>query len=366
MLRLERNGGAVRALSVLAATVALTAGTTAASAMAGTVNPNTLTPTVTTLSCGHGVTSLAYHLPKGFNPLTATDTELLANNLPTPPSGARQHAVWKNFVEGEASGRYHTSPTCSFRQGHPGTPGPLTGARSGHATTKQVTVYENDSANWAGNVANDEDYYDTYGTYQVPSGVTNGLGLYTSSSWVGEGQGGSDTKPLVQAGTESDVVYDVREYYIWWEVVPELYQQVVSTDVGPGDTIWVHIHFVTGSATMTVLDENRGEEFSVTYGGNIVPDDTAEWILERTEIGSSFPMLASNSTTTFTGAEANYGAGVTGVSNLNRYYQRMYNCTSTGVDTQLAAPGPISSDGSTFTDYFENNGIGSAAPCVPY
>jgi hypothetical protein len=357
----------VRALSVLAAAVALSAGTSVASATAGTVNPDTLTPKVTTLNCGHGVTSEAFRLPKGFNPLTATNAELLANNLPPPPSGAHRYAIWKKFVEGEASGRYHTAPTCSFKHGHRGTPGSPTRGQAEHANrahaVPQQTVSEQDSGNWAGNVATDNAYFDTYGTYQVPIAGGNG-GIYESSSWVGEGLGTSNSDALVQAGTESDFTFGVGfRYDMWWEVFPELSQQVLSTNVEPGDTIWVHIHYENaGSATMTVLDENRGEVFIVLYKNPVItPDDTAEWILERTDTGGTYPMLPNYSTTTFTGAEANYGLGPTGVGNLDRTFYRMYNCQSTGVDTQLAAPGPIGSNGTSFTDNFENNGIASPA-----
>jgi hypothetical protein len=56
-------------------------------ARAGTT-PDALIGTQTDTSCGNGVYAVNTTLPKGFNPLTATDAELIADNLPIRPTSA--------------------------------------------------------------------------------------------------------------------------------------------------------------------------------------------------------------------------------------------------------------------------------------
>ncbi len=59
-----------------------------APALAGTARtPDATIGTASLLNCGGGVQAVNVTLPAGFNPLTATQAELVANGLPTRPAG---------------------------------------------------------------------------------------------------------------------------------------------------------------------------------------------------------------------------------------------------------------------------------------
>jgi Peptidase A4 family len=61
-------------------------------------NPDARVGTWVTANCGGCVSAINVRLPAGFNALTATRAELIANNLPVRPAGAVQLAAWRKFV----------------------------------------------------------------------------------------------------------------------------------------------------------------------------------------------------------------------------------------------------------------------------
>ena len=333
---------------------------------AARVNANAIAPSKATTHCANGVDAFTLTPPAGFNPLTATDQELVANNLPPRPASGKALAVWQHFVTTD----HPTKPSCTSATGHVQTNEQVISAPHRTTADSESTLDGTGaSTNWDGNIANDQSYTDAETWFTVPIADNTVSDAY-SCSWVGVGSGETSTgaddaaQPMIQAGSESDTRDGEPYYYIWWELYPQLQtQQVVSSNVHPGDTIYVHAHLSYDDDWVVVEDETTGEGASTGYGvptaksGNIWPDNQAEWIYERTEIDSDFPML-SDASTTFEGNDASgTGYGFTPLADLPHAYSPMVDCVS---QKTLAWSGPISSDDSTFTAYW--SGYGNVTP----
>ena len=303
-------------------------------------------------------------LPAGFDPLTATDAELSANDLPMRPTSPADLGQWRNFVTGKVKAQ---PSRCSFISGRPGEPP----SRSG---TTATSVADPHTANWAGYEADGHTYSDAYATWKVPNvGIRNkGNNGTFSSEWVGIGLGGSKGKPLVQAGNEADFQEPgvaPPEYDIWWEVVPQFgYRHVIPGQVNPGNVIYVHIHLTRNNAQVTIRDEWDGAGGTFSYrSGSFSSDGHAEWILERTEQyflgrGWTYPSLA-DATTVFTKAEADApGLSLRGLGHLPLTGPiTMWTCTRP--IEELAYPGGIASNRTQFTANFKQIGHDDPARC---
>lgn len=347
-------------LALVAAVIGLIGGLAAApGAVASSVNPNALAPDVIVTQCGGGIVARSVTPAAGFDPLTATDAQLVANDLPPRPTGTKELVVWRNFVTKHPQ----TRSTCNLRVGHRGSPNRTRQTQSSGPAVVTPLDTSVHSANWDGNIADGQSYTDAFGTFTVPA--AQGTSTAYSSSWVGVGQGLSSRQPLIQGGSESDAL-GIPTYSLWWELYPQNNQQVFSNNVHPGDTVYVHAHLSYNDDWVVVKDEKTGA--GGTYGlqtTSIWPDNTAEWIFERTEVGGYYPRL-TDATTSFTGATA-YGTGYSGTSlhDLPHYWSSMWNCTSAS-DTELANAGPIADDGA-FNAYWLNYGTRSnASSCNPW
>lgn len=297
-------------------------------------------PTVQVESCGDRISAINIIPAQGFDPTQATPAQLELNGFPPQPVDAAELDVWERYV---------TSPirrdaSCdALSDGHPGSPAPA---------QTPATVAGYNSPNWAGNVAENKTYTNVQATWVVPLGVgDNGTWAY-SSSWPGLGLGNSASRPLIQAGTESDGNdWAGANYYFWWEVYPILpYQKKIGTEPKHGDTVSVSVTASTTKATFQISDLSAGFSQTYSYTGSWTLDGHAEWILERTTINGHIPWL-SDSPTTFRNAVASgSGFGSTGVGNLPHYFYNMWTCDLT--TKMLAYPGPIGSDAKSFTAYW--------------
>jgi hypothetical protein len=294
-------------------------------------------PTVLHRSCGGDSAVEIIRPAPGFNPLTATAAQLLANGYPLRPAKPSTLRLWRHFVL-----HRHVITRCS-------------GART-NVSEGEV------SKNWAGNVADGDTYTEAYAEWTVPKANSTGKGTTAySASWVGIGQGNSKTYPLVQAGTESNYTGSAH-YTIWHEVWP---QEATSVNYGfsvsVGDTVFVTIQFAEdGQASMTADDFNTDKEqtASDTLTGS-QPDATAEWILERPGFKKTsteeylYPL--DTSTTKFVDAGAcgiNGGGYCDGLYSAPHYWLEMNDCEGTDY---LAVPGAIN-DESDFSDVWKQYG----------
>ena len=353
----HRNRVYTATLTFLTAT--LVVGAVTSPAAHATVNPNTFAPTTRRHDCGNHISAVSVVPHAGFNPLTATAAQLIANHLPTRPSGAKNLAIWKHYVTTPKP----SAPSCAVRAGHRNTG--LESAQR-HRPTGMVRpdgAQSNEhSANWAGNVVDDETYTDAYTYFNVPRAEGTASADYYKSFWDGVGQGDSSSQPMAQGGVEADFTGDAAHYYLWWQFVPQMASQnVISYDVGYGDLIYVHSHLSQNDDWIYIINETRG--YSGTYSYNTSgfgPDGTAEWILERTQEGNDFPRLSTGAGT-FNSADVKATSlAYTAITSLPHYYDSMWNCTN-GPDEELAYPGSINSSGG-YTVYTDHYGSPTARP----
>ena len=361
-----RTAGRFRFLVTLTVAVVGLALSPAMGALAAvpTANPDAQVGKQVATYCGNGISAINVELPAGFNPLTATDAQLVANGLPERPAGGADLVTWERYVTGKVK---RQPATCDLRQSAAAQAqapavqaGPAAPAAASHA-----------SPNWAGWVLGGHTYTDAYASWRVPNVVRHPARFTAfSSSWVGIDAGNSKGTPLVQAGSEADYyVGQPPGYYIWWQVVPQLGHQETVALARANDLISVHVHLTHDDAVMTVHDETTGGGGMYSYTtGTFNPGRQAEWILERTdELGGNghyLPPLAS-ATTTFTGAEVS-GSGVSkrGIGAIpDRSKDVMYTCTRPYV--KLANPGAISGN-TKFTDYWDAFGHQDKPGCTPH
>jgi len=253
----------------------------------------TITRVVT--NCGGGVSAVTVRPAAGFHPLTVTPAQLTANGLPLRPTGRTELAAWRRFVTG---GVRAARTTCAFapvtpssaprsivgdvmpdqsivgdaspakRQSMVGDAKPASSqsivgdaspvnSRSmvGDASPSLGTLTPPATAprpSPGGNRATAATRTVVYGTWRVtrPRNAPT-----AASSWAGIGLGRAGN-PLIQAGSAEGGYFGP---YLWWRMVPQRpNEQRISLDTAPGDTVFVRIQLLSGTATVTIRDENTG------------------------------------------------------------------------------------------------------------
>jgi len=291
--------------------------------------------------CGDGTTSVTIVPAAGFDPLSATDDQLTANGLPPRPTNPTDLATWTRFVTGQV---HQDSTGCGVQAptAPDGTARPVVSA-TGRA-----------SGFWGGNVVDSNIYEDAYGSWHVPKAGAPANADARSFSWVGIGSGSSSTNLLLQGGSASDYfAIGGAAYSLWWEWYPGHTSIDVDNLVNYNDLVSVHVHFVPHSGYVTITDQTTGFSHTYTHTSSVmVPDNTAEWIVERPQLGSSghyWRDYLSKSTTTFTGAKASApGYANIPLGQLPHTWRTLQTCVSPIVT--MSNPGGISADGLSFTE----------------
>jgi hypothetical protein len=297
--------------------------------------PDALPARQTVVNCGGAVQEIFFTPAPGFDPLTATDAELVANGLPLRPVDAADMTAWRTMVTGPARPR---GRACVLRKGPATTGGSVSlGGAATRPTAPGAGVSQ--SVNWAGYVVTGHAYEDAYGYWTIPDvGIDPPSFAAASSQWIGIGQGRGSSLPLVQTGTEADINVGGRgpTYYMWWEVVPNsAYQHILDlgVTVGNGDRMYAHVHLSRNDAYLTLddLTDRAGTTFRFNSGRTTInPDGTAEWIDERTEnaVFGIFPPLARSTVTFATALTSGIRLSRRGVGTVPRFVSDMYDCTN--------------------------------------
>jgi hypothetical protein len=258
--------------------------------------------------------------PAGFDPLAASPEELAAWGYPprpNPQEGPQALAAWSHDVSiplrrvvpqlKKSKGVYH---------------GPLTGLKvaPGPSGSNPAST----SSNWSGYAlvpaSGAQPFYYVNGRWTVPTvkqapGTCSG-GWDYSSEWVGIG-GFSDSF-LLQAGSAANVFCDIGnnipEYFPWFEWLPAaetvLYENATTETLypfDPGDYLIVAVwatNFSGGVSTtgnVYFADVTQGWVASLTFsaasvGGSEVTGQSAEWIVERTEVDGALATLPDYTT----------------------------------------------------------------------
>jgi hypothetical protein len=254
--------------------------------------------------------------PADFDPLTASQGDLEAWGYPPRPGlseGAQALAHWSEAANPalrrevpdlvRTQGVYHR---------------PVTGLEvvPSSSNYKAATATSN---NWSGYAlvpaAGAQALYSVSGRWTVPTvkqapGTCSG-GWDYSSEWAGIG--GFNDGFLLQAGSAANVFCDIGgnipEYFPWLEWLPEsqlvLYQNASTSTLypfAPGDylivTVWA-TKFTSGvskTGNLNFADVTQGWSVALTFtaasvGGSEVTGQSAEWIVERTEVNGSLATL---------------------------------------------------------------------------
>jgi hypothetical protein len=273
-------------------------------------NPDARIGTRVSVNCGGGVYATNRRLPAGFNALTATRAQLIANDLPVRPAGPVRLAAWRKFVTGGVKAiparcagiRVLSGSTV----GTPGTPPPTGGAEPsmiigdvkpdmiigdakpsmiiGDAKPRMIIgdakpsmiigdakpnmiIGDATAAGTAGSAgsgatATQTAGTDVSGTWRVPAAGKhatagpNGI----AAAGLALGLGTSTAHPMVQAASAASRAASGRvSYYLWWRVVPQQASpRQISVRVHAGDSVYAHIGISHGVATVSLRDLSTG------------------------------------------------------------------------------------------------------------
>ena len=241
-----------------------------------------------------------------FNPLTATNAELIANDLPARPAGPAEVAVWKRFVTGGVV----AAPSRCTITGVPAGAVPLSvigdsgvgvmraasvigdaGVATNLSVIGHASVIGDASTGATGTSVNASVIGDAVpiggpaSPLSVIGDASTGVALQAGTAasaatsfndadgtwrvtrpargtFAGLALGrGSLAQPLVQAGSASvrGTAGSRPRYSLWWRVVPQQpARQRVSLQVTRGDTVYAHIRLTGGEALITIRDELTG------------------------------------------------------------------------------------------------------------
>jgi hypothetical protein len=246
--------------------------------------------------------------PAGFDALRATDAELAAFALPPRPDARTAPDAYAKWVHAMS---IHTTRMLAPLQVTTIYHGPArgTGTRRTDAavgTIGNIATYT--SSNWSGDVNLNKltkynastSFYYILSDFVVPV-VKNAScdGTYDySSQWDGiDGWGSGD---VLQAGTEADAYCSGGStglyYAAWIEWYPYSESRISGFTVNPGDDMFVEVwntSSTVGYAYLENLSTGQTAEYELTPpSGTQLIGNSAEWIVERPEVGGALATLA--------------------------------------------------------------------------
>jgi hypothetical protein len=362
--------------AVGATTIAMTVPAASAAPAAVVANRDALAPSVSKAYCGKDVWAVSITPAKGFNPLTASATQLEDNGYPAKPQAANVRALtqWRSFATSHSAEK----TSCNLRR---------------TTTVREAPAYyegAETTANWAGYEVSGGAFTEVQAEWDyIPAPAT--ATPMDSSSWVGLGSG-SQTQPLVQAGTDSGT--GSGNSYLWFQVVPFSGQLELETTSGqvfvPSeyDTIAVHIAVYnntteTGcanqSCTVTstctaeacglihVSDLTEGFNESYEVGGDWTNLGQAEWIYERPCVGSPTceyqsladtpPVFVDSNALVDGGSWQSISTLYSSSSTYTVETLQMVDCPGVGDSTPDLANPDVPPDGSTIILNFTHHGL---------
>jgi hypothetical protein len=221
--------------------------------------------------------------PTGFDARTASDEELQTYGYPRRPdqSDAKAYGLWARAVSttriaadlGVNVGRYH------------------------RPNQRLSSANSSASGNWSGYslTGGSPKFDEVVGDWIVPS-VNSQFEKFTgySSMWVGI-DGNCTCDDLIQDGVSMDWLNGKTSYYAWIEFIPEAEMPIKNFTVQPGDVITAYssVEVKSGKTYGLYYMSNFNTKTSVSLS-LLMPSGTkysglsAEWIVERPEIGGSF------------------------------------------------------------------------------
>jgi len=265
-----------------------------------------------------GMVIRSHPWPKGFDPLKASDQELLRHGVPPRPKDPTLRSEWENlmkslsrstFIEPKfrRTDRQH-GPVIRFRRTDP---------QHGPAIRSDTQTWPA----WSGGVVYlptpspaGAKFYVVSGRWTVPSPMPSDADdqVYVCACWVGiDGDNGpSGSQDILQAGITCEAQFDgsapngvVQAFFPWWEWFPENEVVITNLALSIGDSLVCNIvanSSTTASIVLANLTTNQTAACDVTAPtGTALVGDCVEWIVERPTFGGVLQQLANYDTVTF-------------------------------------------------------------------
>src|SRR5262249_7225665 len=259
------------------------------------------------------------------------------------------------------------------------------------AATAATDVQQATSANWSGyvvgNPSSGQRFSSVSGSWVEPAAKCTGSDSY-AAFWVGLGGSGasqavsqSSGTSLEQAGTEVDCSGGgTATHFAWYELVPDA---PVKLDVGvhAGDKISTKVTVNGQQVDIWLSNDTTGQSASKTLEVSSADTSSAEWIAAAPSTchqgASNFTRLPMTDcgTARYSGASATTTEGHTGTTSDSDWSAAAVNLspsasgmtyTSTSDSTGGATPSSLSSDGSSFSVAWSNQGASAGGSGDPY
>ncbi|MEM0118675.1 MAG: G1 family glutamic endopeptidase [Conexivisphaerales archaeon] len=210
----------------------------------------------------------------------------------------------------------------------------------------------NYSLNWSGYavVTSAGSVTSVSGSFIVPSVSCSRQTTYVAL-WAGID--GFNSSTVEQAGVLAQCSSGKAYYSAWYEFYPSPSVTITSVAIKPGDAVSVVVSYNSGTFTVTLTDGSQTFSKSATVSNAAM--SSAECILERPAIGGSITKLANfgiaNFGQDYTHIQSTCYATIAGnTSPFGSFGSMLQQITMVNNRGKiLAAPSPISIDGSSFT-----------------
>ncbi|MGI8712511.1 MAG: G1 family glutamic endopeptidase [Solirubrobacteraceae bacterium] len=250
------------------------------------------------------------------------------------------------------------------------------------AASAATDVQQAASANWSGYVvgsssqSSGQKFKSVSGSWVAPTAACKATNTY-SAFWVGLG-GAGQTEALEQAGTEANCSAGGQaSYYAWYELVPSAPVRV-NLAVHAGDHISSRVTVNGTSVVVAIANRTTGETFSKNLTMSNPDISSAEWIAEAPSacqstagtVSSCSPLPLTNfGTLRFGAASATTTDGHTGSISDPEFSADAVSLSpganssgfegaslTSGESSGAAQPSSLSSDGSSFSVAYSNQG----------
>jgi|HubBroStandDraft_6_1064221.scaffolds.fasta_scaffold111144_1 hypothetical protein len=222
---------------------------------------------------------------------------------------------------------------------------------AGTATTNAATiVIAAQSGNWSGYFALGQAFSAVTGSWSVPAVTCPTSATSYSSQWIGID--GAQSQTVEQDGTESDCFGGAPSYDAWYEMYGdnavnsgyEVELSPTSYPVAPGDAMTASVSLAGPTWTLAISDTTRNWTYSINIStpSPAPQQSSAEWIVERPEVGGSLATLSDFGNAAFTNATATNGSVSGPITDF------AYQASQMVGSQVLANPGPLTAGGSGF------------------
>jgi hypothetical protein len=253
----------------------------------------------------------------GFDPMTADDAALAQYGYPPRPDAETSPAAYARWAKAMRAIRTRIIPQLTMtnirHRPFMGAPalGPATlAAASGPAYSSNWSGFVSASRLGALRAANFLDVVSAEYVVPLVTNATCDRGWDYASQWVGlDGWASND---VLQAGAETDAYcssFHARAAYsVWFEWYPAYETRIANMTITAGDDLFVAVWAVSATKGKIFIENlNQGAMTAVTFTappGTTLLGESAEWIVERPEVGGKLATLAKYTADYFSAAAA--------------------------------------------------------------